>query len=252
MNKKQPLVSILLPTYNGANTIETAVASVLRQTYKNWELLILDDGSGKETKNVLKKLARFDPRIHVITNTTNMKLTRTLNKGLDLAKGKYIARIDDDDEWIHPQKLQMQVNFLEENKDYSLIGGWATLSGDKRGTYKTKTTYDEILKSMLIKNQFIHSTIVMKKTSLRYPKQYPSSEDYALWIKMMIRGEKVANLPTMLIRYSVSKSSISQNGKRTQVRSTLKLLVNSCRKPFRYRFYQLFLGFIHNLSRFIF
>ena len=108
----KPLVSVLMAVYNGEKYLLEAIESILNQTYTNFEFLIINDGSTDSTEEII--LSYSDQRIRYIKNEQNLKLIASLNKGLDLAKGKYIARMDADDISL-PDRLEKQVNFLERN-----------------------------------------------------------------------------------------------------------------------------------------
>lgn len=123
---KKPLVSVILPTYNGkrARLIE-AVNSVLSQTFSDFELIIINDASTNDIEHTILELQAKYQRIVYIKNEKNLKLTKSLNKAIGFAQGRYIARIDDDDVRIDREKLQKQVEFLEKNKEYGLCGSQA-------------------------------------------------------------------------------------------------------------------------------
>lgn len=105
---RQPLVSVIMPAYNAEKYIGEAIASVCAQTYENWELLILDDGSADRTAEIAQAYAQRDARIRVLRNPQNMGVARTRNRGFDLAQGEWIALLDSDDRW-HVQKLEKQL-----------------------------------------------------------------------------------------------------------------------------------------------
>ena len=114
-------VSILLCVYNGASTIGNAIKSVQAQDYQNWELILIDDGSTDTTEKVCLKFSRIDPRIRFVRLSSNLGLTKALNKAINYAEGEYIARIDHDDLCLQ-SKLTKQVHFLEQNPYICLVG----------------------------------------------------------------------------------------------------------------------------------
>ena len=120
MIEKLPLVSVVLPVYNRPSVANT-INSVLSQTYTNFELLIIDNASTDNTADVIREIS--DQRIRLIINEENKGQTYSINRGLELSKGKYIARIDADD-LMAPERLEKQVKFMEENLDYGLVGCW--------------------------------------------------------------------------------------------------------------------------------
>ena len=119
---KRPLVSVLLPTHNGkSRNIRRAIESVLKQSYKKLELIIIDDGSTDGTEKLITEIASEDDRIKTLSNKENQGIAYSLNKGLKRAKGKYIARIDDDDYYYDEDKTRKQVDFLEKNEEYVAV-----------------------------------------------------------------------------------------------------------------------------------
>ena len=205
---KTPLISIILPVYNGANRLKEAIESVISQSCTEWELLVIDDGSTDNIKDIVDNFVKNDSRIRYIRNEANLGIQKTLNRGLKEAQGKYIARLDDDDSWIDKDKLKKQFEFLEKNKDYVLVGTGAILTdeNEKELSRFTMTENDsDIRNKILSKNCFIHSSVMFKKNTAFNFNGYDESrstlhiEDYDLWLKMGTVG-KFSNLS----RYSVS------------------------------------------------
>lgn len=166
-----PLVSIILPTYNGNNKwLTQAVSSVLNQTFKAFELIILNDASTNDIEKTILAFVQQDQRIVYLKNQKNLKLTRTLNKGIAHAKGKYIARIDDDDIWSNQEKLQKQVDFMEQHADYGLCGT-AVQTINKEGKFleylPIRNKDNEIRKYLLRDSQFAHSSILIRTKALK-------------------------------------------------------------------------------------
>src|SRR3989344_1436560 len=123
-SKTAPQISIVMPTYNRAHLVGRAIESVISQTFQDWELIVIDDASTDGTLEMLHGWRNKDPRIVVIHNAVNQypDISKTLNQGLAVARGKYIARVDDDDYWIAPEKLEKQIAFLETHTDHVLVG----------------------------------------------------------------------------------------------------------------------------------
>jgi len=218
-------LSIILPVYNGGTTLSKAIDSVLNQSYKNFELLVINDGSQDNTEEVLKLYS--DSRIVHIKNESNLGLIKTLNKGVAISKGDFIARIDSDDTWIDMEKISKQITFLEENKDYVLIGTQAIFRNNSK-TYKTHypLTYREIKKSILSKNPFLHSSVIFRKNILsRDPYQEGDYlvEDYSLWLRLGLLG-KFANLSDYSLEYFVNPNGETQKNNLKQTLNSLKLI----------------------------
>ena len=117
---KSPLVSVLMPCYNVELYVEDALTSIMRQTYTNLEIIVINDCSTDNTLSILENIALRDSRIKVISNSSNLKLIDTLNKGVEICSGEYIARMDADD-ISFPDRIERQVAFLEEKKDYDIV-----------------------------------------------------------------------------------------------------------------------------------
>ncbi len=208
-----------------------AIESVQSQTYMHWELLVIDDGSSDNTAQIVTELAQKDHRIIYIKNEQNLGIQKTLNKGLKESKGEYIARIDDDDQWIDKDKLKKQIEFLEKNNDYVLVGTGV------RAVYEDGSTVFEhinplnnldIRKIILNKNCFIHSSVMFRKSTALKLDGYSEDlnmkhvEDYDLWLRMGTIG-KFANLRTVGIKLLIHKESLSAKNKIIQFEKSIKL-----------------------------
>lgn len=205
------LVSIVMPVYNNELYIEDAIESVLKQSYPNFEFIIIDDGSTDETKNIIAKYT--DERINLIINETNKGLIFSLNKGLSYVTGKYIARMDSDDKML-PDRLEKQVQFMENNENVFISGGGHLIMGTENIIFHPK--YDaEIKLRLLKKSAFTHPAVIMrssilKKHNLSYSYNYPSAEDYGLWVEVALLKLEMANIDEVLIEYRLHNSQISQ------------------------------------------
>ena len=164
MMSQEPLVSVLIPCYNCEKYVEKAVTSIIEQSYSNLEILVIDDGSTDNTGSILQELAQKDSRIRYIKNETNLKLIKTLNKGIDLCRGKYIARMDADDISL-PTRIVKQVNFLEKHPDIGIVGTYTKNFGANNRTWKMKTR-DKFIRAHLFFNTCFAHPSVMIRTSL--------------------------------------------------------------------------------------
>lgn len=219
-----PLVSILLPTLNGERFIKRSIESVLAQTNQSWELLVIDDGSTDTTKDIVLGYASTDNRIRYIQNEENIGIQKTLNKGLRLAVGRYIARIDDDDRWIASCKLDRQISFLQENPDHVLVGTGVEIVDE---TYKTLYSYmlpeDDaaIRKNLLNRNCFAHPSVLFVREAVLAINGYDEKietlhiEDYDLWLRLGMQG-KFHNLKEYATSLMVRASSMSGQHKLLQ------------------------------------
>lgn len=225
----KPLVSVILPTYNGASGIECAIKSVINQSFSSFEIIVIDDGSSDNTAGLIFILQKQDARIVYIKNETNLGIQKTLNKGLREAKGDYIARIDDDDEWIDKDKLQKQYEFLNERKDYVLVGTSAIICNENNqeiGRYKLKEDDKSIRERILSKNCFIHPSILARKEAIEKVGGYNEGdmfrhiEDYELWLKLGCVG-KIANLNTLSVQLTIHSNSITFKNRLVQAKRIL-------------------------------
>ncbi len=246
------LVSILLPTYNGAKWIRSSIESVQAQSYSDWELLVIDDGSVDNTKEIVGNLAIQDSRIRYIKNEKNMGIQKTLNRGLKEAKGEYIARIDDDDKWIDKEKIQKQLAFLEENSNYVLVGT-GTIVVDEEGhelfRYLGPETDKEIRNRILSKNCFTHSSVMFKKTPAIQCGGYSESqdvihlEDYDLWLKLGLVG-KFYNIQDFCVEFLLNQNGMSIKNKKAQFSKNIKLV-----KSFKKKYSNYIISIVLNYSR---
>jgi len=248
-------VSIILPTYNGAEYIKRAIESVLSQSFSDWELIIINDSSVDDTENIIKKYIDKDSRIIYFKNEKNLGLQKTLNRGLKEVRGEYIARIDDDDEWIEKNKLENQIKFLENNSDYVLVGtGVVTVDENSKELYRYFLPQNdrEIRKRLLVKSCFAHSSVVFKKeTALKFGgydegEEVKHVEDYDLWLKLGTVG-KLFNLPDFGTKLVLRGNSISAKNKLDQFRKNIKLS-----QKYRNNYPNYFASVIFNYTKLIF
>ncbi len=204
------LVSVILPVYNAELYVRESIQSILNQSFSDFELIVLNDGSTDASERVILEFQ--DERIKYVKNETNLKLIDTLNLGLKLAQGKYIARIDADDV-AFPFRFEKQITFLENNPDFGLVGSFAECFGDTNEILKYVEEDQDIRFAILTHNPFIHSTImvlstVLKENNLAYKKDQLHVEDYDLWIQLLT-FTKSKLIPECLIKYRVHENQVS-------------------------------------------
>lgn len=204
-----------MSVFNGEAFLRESVDSVLTQTYRDFEFIVIDDGSSDETSGILQSYE--DPRLNVIRQE-NRGLTAALNHGIRLAKGRYIARQDADDT-SHPQRIEDQVRFLESHPEIALVGCWATLiddEGDTIGAHRYPIDPGDIGENLPCKNQFIHGSLLMRTMILQeiggYREQFYYAQDHDLVLRM-IEKHRLANLPKELysLRHWRGKISIARS-----------------------------------------
>lgn len=200
---KQPLVSVVLPVFNGAAFIDEAVQSILNQTHSELELIILNDASTDDSKDKLDDFG--DPRIRIVENERNLGLIATLNKGLDLARGEFVARMDQDDIAL-PHRFSTQVEYMQRNPRVGLCGSQVILFGaDAERVCRYPVSHEDIRCRLLFSTAFAHPSIIFRSSvlhayELRYDPDYPHAEDYALWVSCMDVCT-MANIDEPLLRY---------------------------------------------------
>ena len=205
-----PKISVILPVYNAELYVRESIQSILDQTFSDFELIVLNDGSTDGSEKVILEFQ--DDRIKYIKNEINLKLIDTLNLGLKLAKGKYIARIDADD-ICFLDRFEKQISFLDKNPEYGIIGSFAEFFGDSNGVLKYVEEDTDIRFALLTHNPFIHSTIMFRRSilteyQLEFRKDQLHVEDYDLWI-IMISFTKAKIIPESLVKYRMHENQIS-------------------------------------------
>jgi glycosyltransferase involved in cell wall biosynthesis len=206
-------VSVLMPAYNAGEYIYESITSVLNQTYHDFELVIINDGSTDNTLDVIRSFS--DRRIILITYEENKGIAAALNVGLQLAKGAYIARFDADD-ICFPNRIQQQVNFLNYHPDYVIVGSdaeYIVANGDPLFSFQCLGhSHEEIMKSFYFYCPFIHSSVMYRKEAVikagGYSLHAHSFEDYLLWTQLVEAG-KLANIPEALIKVRFNPSSVT-------------------------------------------
>jgi glycosyltransferase involved in cell wall biosynthesis len=210
---KQPLVSVLMTVYNGQEFLNMAMDSIFLQTYKNFEFVIVDDGSTDHSSSIIK--AYDDPRIKYLYQR-NSGQAAALNKGIEKARGKYIARMDADD-ISYPERLQRQVEFLENNDSVAMVGSSYDYIDEDSGIFAQAYHLDinrDIKMEFLVRNPFGHGTVIIRRQVLIDVGGYDAAqaiEDYELWWRVAQKHE-VANIPEQLYGYRILPSGISHGG----------------------------------------
>jgi len=211
--KNNPIVSIISPSFNSENFILETIDSVIKQTFKDWELLIIDDGSDDNSVKIIQEIASNEKRIHLFILKKNCGPAYARNFGIQLAKGRYIAFLDSDDIW-HPNKLEVQINYMDENNipfsftSYRKIDENGNIFG-KLINAPEMLNYNDLLKSCTIGCL----TVVYDQNMIgkQFMPNYPKTQDYALWLKIMKQGIIARGIDKELAYYRIRRSSISRN-----------------------------------------
>jgi len=204
-----PKITVLMSVYNGEKYLHEAIDSILNQTYKNFEFLIMNDASTDSSREII--LSYDDPRIILVDNERNLGLASSLNKGIYLAKGEYIARMDADDISLS-HRLQTQVDFMDNHPETGICGSGIKCFGNSEELIKFSTNY-EINYTLLFHNQLAHATVIMRKSllekfKLKYDENILYAQDYELWTRCLELFQ-IVNLPDVLLLYRVHSSGAS-------------------------------------------
>ena len=225
-----PTVSVIIATYNRENFIREAIDSVLKQTYTDYEIIVIDDASEDNTENIVQDYINKNPKIKYIKNDQNLGIARTRNKGLRLASGIYIAPLDSDDYWMDRDKLKKQVEFLNANPDYALLGG-GIMHIDAQSKPIKKVlfpVYDSVIRNIILQfNPFAQSTLLFRKNVALecggYSIEYKICDDYELWLKMGLKY-KFTNIPQILAGYRIHGGNITHTKRLTAAREILEIV----------------------------
>jgi glycosyltransferase involved in cell wall biosynthesis len=198
---KNPKVTVLMSVYNGEKYLQESIDSILEQTFRDFEFVIVNDGSIDKTAEILKSYK--DVRIKIVNNEKNIGLTKSLNKGLKIAKGEYIARMDADDISMS-ERLEKEIEFLESHQEHAVVGTFVKIMNENSEIIRLwdRPTKDiEIREFLKRDNCIVHGSVMIRKSSLHdvgfYDKFMVRSQDYDLWLKL---SEKyyLANIPEYL------------------------------------------------------
>lgn len=217
---RQPLVSVLMSVHNDLQYLRESVDSILDQTLGDFEFILIDDGSTDGSGNFLRNLS--DPRVKLLVNPSNIGLTASLNLGLEVAHGKYLARMDADD-ISEPQRLDRQLNFLEAHPRIGIVGCSRHLIDEEGKTVAIAPALEDDLAirwKCLMGNPFAHPTVMIRRDvlldhSLRYDPSFRTAQDYELWTRLLPLT-RAANLPEPLVRYRL-RNGISRGSKSQQL-----------------------------------
>ena len=223
-----PDISVIMSVYNGEAYLAEAVESIINQTFKNWELIVINDCSTDSTAEILSSFALKDKRIKVYTNEVNLKLPSSLNKAISLSNGKYVARMDADDICL-PERLEKQFKFMEENRDVALSScRFLTL---KNGVYASggaggRTDNDALKAMLLVSNPILHPGVIAKAEVMKefnYDSSLTCTEDLELWTRIAANNLKIEILNECLLIYRLHDKQITSTTLERQHTEVLKI-----------------------------
>lgn len=219
LRSTQPLVSVVMPMRNAESFLPDSVGSILRQTYRNFEFVILDDDSSDGSADAVKSFN--DKRIRLLRNERQMGVAESLNRGLEEARGKYIARMDADDISM-PERLARQVAYLEENTSIAAVGTRVAFFGGPKLMPDLRPCTNTVCGAFLIfGTPIVHPSAMMRKAllnecGLMYRSDFSRSEDYDLWARMDGFGG-LSNLPEVMLKYRLHMQSVTSQFQETMV-----------------------------------
>ena len=237
-----PKITVLMSVYNGEKYLRQAMESILNQTFRDFEFLIINDASNDASKEII--LSYSDPRIVYVENEENLGLTRSLNKGLKMAKGEYVARMDADDLSLL-ERLQKQVEFLDKNKEVVLLGSCSEFIDENGEVFrKNNTVYskEELFYNLTFGNVFPHSSVMFRKKEVLdlggYNEEFKRSQDFELWNRIS-RKYAVNMLDDVLLQWRNLKDNISNKFKESQGDDAFRVFSESIKELFSDNFYDI-------------
>jgi len=252
MKNKKPLISILMPVYNAGGFLVKAIESILAQTYENWELLAIDGGSKDNSLEILKKYAKKDSRIKIITNGKHQGISHSLNLGIPKAKGKYIARMDADDVSL-PNRFAEQIKLLENSPNLVACGGQAEMIDEKAHVFAEKRfpTNPKVLREMIMKMIPLQHPILMVRTKVfkkyRYLENLPTAEDVDMLFYLLSKGE-ISNVDQVVYQYRKASTSNAYKNVKKTFYITLKTRLAAIKK---YGYRPTISGILFSIAQFI-
>jgi Glycosyl transferase family 2 len=229
MTEMRPRASVLMLTYNRPGFIGTAIESILRQKFKEWELLVVHDGPNQEIPVIMEEWKRRDDRIRYFRRPVPGNIAEASNFGLAQAQGEYIAVLDDDDYWDSPEKLTRQIEFLDHQRDHGCCGGGVIVvdpAGQELMRYLKPEQDADIKRRALMANPMAHSTTMYRRQAALdiggYDETLPGFQDWDLWLKLGKNG-KLYNFPEYLLCYRVWQGSGSFHQVKKNTESALRI-----------------------------
>lgn len=213
-----PLVTVLMPVYNGEKHLRESIGSILDQTLEDFEFWIINDGSTDGSERIVNSYN--DSRIKLLRNEMNIGIAETLNRHIRQVRSKYIARMDADD-IAFPARLQKQVRFMDENPEVGVCGTWMRLFGDTESIMRYPASHALIKIDMLFCCPIAHPTVMMRKSiaeevNILYRTDFQAAQDYELWSRV-IDVVRFANLQEVLLKYRTHKDQVCHYRKETQL-----------------------------------
>ena len=231
-----PIVSILMPVRNAANTLPETLESIQAQTLNDFELIAINDGSEDETSSILHSYSMDDKRIRP-TDMTHAGIVKALNHGLALSQGHFVARMDADD-LLHPRRLEIQLQQLQENPELSIISCLVKpfpKNSSNEGFHRyvdwlnSLTTSSEIARDIFVESPLPHPSVMLRRKELNDLGGYQDHgwpEDYDLWLRYFIAGKRMSKIPKVLLYWRDHPNRTSRTDSRYSVENFIKAKVH--------------------------
>jgi len=216
MDEESPQVTVLMSVYNGRPYLQTAVESILDQTYRDYEFLIVDDASTDGSRSKLKAWADRDDRIRLVLHDENRGLGYSLHEGVKKARGEWVARMDADD-FALPERLETQMSYLQKYPSVDVLGSWA-VDIDESGSRLRRRAYPiehKEIARLIWTNPLVHPTVVFRRLSIldigSYDPTIRKRQDYELWFRCLEGGLRFGNVPKILLGYRFTGEYYERN-----------------------------------------
>ena len=243
-----PEVTVVMPVYNCKDKVANAVKSILSQTFTDFELIIVNDGSTDGVSGILEEYKKEDGRV-VIISQANKGLSYSINQALQISKGKYVVRQDADDVSL-PERIEKQLEFIKKN-NIDILGSYAYLVNEKGAVIEDivrPCIYEDIVRNLERENCILHPTLMFKRQAVisigGYSENYEFAQDYELYLKAVRGGLRLGCIPEFLVKITHSASSVSVKLRRKQLLYALSAQAMYFAKQKEFRFY--YIGCIFN------
>lgn len=217
------MVSVILPIHNASRYLRECLDSLLRQTWSDFEVLAIDDGSTDDSAEIVKSFS--DPRIRLLQNPSNLRLIKTLNRGIQEARRPFLMRMDADD-ICFPQRIERQLSWMRERPEIDVLGSWA-IRIDERGRHGgviSKPQGDDLAYWSWVPTPLIHPTVMIRRErvggDLYYDDQMLHCEDYELWLRLLSQGRVLENYPAPLLYYRIHPGGVSMQNRKVQLKNS--------------------------------
>src|SRR2546423_3328873 len=238
-----------MAVYNAEKYLGEAIESILNQSFSDFEFIIIDDCSTDGTADILHSYP--DPRIHLFKNDKNLGVTRSLNKGLDVARGEYIARMDGDDVSL-PERLEKQVAYMDEHPEIAASGTWARdIDAEGREFDTRRLPFGDRMKYEFWRpSPIVHPVAIIRASHLgkiRYDTRLTHAQDYDLWLRLKADHE-LGNLPEYLLLYRVHPDSVTSRNRQNQIDETHNIASRRLGLRISYAAFQHLIGLLPDLN----